>query len=651
MTSTRELITIGAAGRPFISCDTETWTPPGQHQQQVMLFGFSTGEMITGENVTGKAMLNLIRKVARKYPNAILFGFGFDFDVNFLLRGMRAADVEPIINGDMRYVDGFRVQYMRRKRFHTSTPSRRVSADIYEVQSWFDNASLLDAYAQHIGEDSDWKVAAEGKAGRASFQYDELPYVLRYWTVEQRMYVRLMERMRELIIDAGIPLPMHWWGPSALVAKVFRNNGVKKHMNKALPGPYLDACQRGYFGGRFEQIAVGIHDGPVYQSDIVSAYPSAMVDLWSWKNATLRYVTASELPRDRPFPEWAKFALWDYTLDARDMPMKIQLNAPFPLPHRTKYGEVYFPSYTSGSAWSPEMRNVWDWDEVEIHGAWVIEATEERPFAFIRELYEQRREMKQRGDPAEYALKKVINSAYGKVAQRVGARLQPNGEWRGIPPYHQLDWAGFITSVCRAKLWRAIVDIGLGRIISLETDCVFSTKPLPDSYRQYGGLGGWDVEEWEGMMSVQSGIYWLKRNEVWEKQRARGLARGAGRVTGEEVEQWMRDYQQCPGPLLAGTNRFHGIGDYGRDKWLTWESSDREIILGGTGKRMLPKKGGVIDPAAGLTTAWNVSSIQSATGARDLNSYPHYIPWRNYGDKTEFEIELDRYERQGYIDE
>ena len=64
----------------------------------------------------------------------------------------------------------------------------------------------------------------------------------------------------------------------------------------------------------------------------------------------------------------------------------------------------------------------------EIEGAWIweIEGDPIYPFTFIRDMYNQRRGMKDEAqrtkiyNPMEIVIKLVINSIYGKLAQFVG---------------------------------------------------------------------------------------------------------------------------------------------------------------------------------------------------------------------------------------
>ena len=57
--------------------------------------------------------------------------------------------------------------------------------------------------------------------------------------------------------------------------------------------------------------------------------------------------------------------------------------------------------------------------------------------------------------PAHYPLKISLNSLYGKFAQQRGYRTDENGTVIRVPTYYQPEYSGFITSHCRAKVFRA----------------------------------------------------------------------------------------------------------------------------------------------------------------------------------------------------
>ena len=91
-----------------------------------------------------------------------------------------------------------------------------------------------------------------------------------------------------------------------------------------------------------------------------------------------------------------------------------------------------------------------------------------KPFAFVPDLYNLRRKWKQLKIGAEKVLKFTINSFYGKLAQSIG------GSEEHKPPYHNIGWAGYITSEIRAQMFNAIMQAP-DKIISITIDGIYST--------------------------------------------------------------------------------------------------------------------------------------------------------------------------------
>src|SRR4030042_1716914 len=79
-----------------------------------------------------------------------------------------------------------------------------------------------------------------------------------------------------------------------------------------------------------------------------------------------------------------------------------------------------------------------------------------------------------------------------------GCRVRPPNKWgwvggaagrRRPPPFHELAWAGYVTSTCRAMVLRAVLS-DLDSVIAFETDAVFTTCPLPATLGS--GRGEWE---------------------------------------------------------------------------------------------------------------------------------------------------------------
>jgi DNA polymerase elongation subunit (family B) len=134
---------------------------------------------------------------------------------------------------------------------------------------------------------------------------------------------------------------------------------------------------------------------------------------------------------------------------------------------------------------------------VGILDSWVWrQSCTHRPLEWIAALYDKRREMKRADDPAEYALKLILNSCYGKFAQHVGQA-----------PYRCVEWAGLITARTRARLGEVLVQQPED-VLLVATDGYVTTRK-----RELGAalvLGAWEnagTFDWADVW--QPGFYFL----------------------------------------------------------------------------------------------------------------------------------------------
>jgi hypothetical protein len=206
-------------------------------------------------------------------------------------------------------------------------------------------------------------------------------------------------------------------------------------------------------------------------------------------------------------------------------------------PYRTKRGNILFPS--AGHAWI--MR-----DEVLAGIKWMrkfgvdgkltveewsefIPGNDERPYAFVAELYEMRREAKtsSEGYVLQMAIKLCLNSLYGKTVQSVGGT-------EDAPPSSCCPYYGAaITTNCRARLLEAAL-LDPYAIVCFMTDGIVSTrelKGLPRAKEVFNGeppegtvinLGDWEFEHMGGGFFLQSGVYHIFHKNGEPKDRTRG---------------------------------------------------------------------------------------------------------------------------------
>jgi hypothetical protein len=194
-------------------------------------------------------------------------------------------------------------------------------------------------------------------------------------------------------------------------------------------------------------------------------------------------------------------------------------------------------------------------------------------------MYDNRRILQNKKNPAERALKLILNSVYGKLAQTVGATDKP-------PTWHQLEYAGYITSHTRAKLYDAMLQKPES-LIAVETDAVFTTEPLDLPHTD--ALGDWEETYFDEIIYLQSGYYYgVQDGKVTCKYRGMDHDKKTGQPLGldyDTVCQMLRDYTgfvEGPSPaLFTYTTRFIGLGLGLKTSanWRSWEKQSKCIRL------------------------------------------------------------------------
>jgi hypothetical protein len=135
------------------------------------------------------------------------------------------------------------------------------------------------------------------------------------------------------------------------------------------------------------------------------------------------------------------------------------------------------------------------------------------PYAFIPELYEERRRIKSLPyyDLMELIIKLgALNSLYGKIAQKVGGNFDEPPP--GACPYY----AAATTAACRRRLIEAAM-LDPHAIIFFATDGILATRPLKGLPRlKMPGdrieLGDWEFFEANRGLFIQAGVY-----HYWKK--------------------------------------------------------------------------------------------------------------------------------------
>jgi len=478
---------------------------------------------------------------------------------------------------------------------------KRVSIRLYDVFGFF-QSSFIDAVARFLGrDDPDYLEVFSGKAQRSSFAFNQLDGVIRpYMFGELRILCRLMESLRNDFLEADISVSS-WHGPGAVANKVFTSYRIGDYHGTDIHKEVSQASQYAYAGGRFEQFKLGHIDQPVYEYDIRSAYPTVIAKLPCLACGVWEFSESFQ-------PD--SFGVWNIHYAG-----KRNFFGAEPLFVRDRFGRVSYPNLALGWYWTPEAAFVSD----SVIGGWVYNVRcQHSPFDFVPEQFEKRAQWKLEGNSAEKALKLALNSYYGKMAQRVGSKNEKAPRW------HQLEWAGYVTSATRATIFSALQQEPTS-IIATETDALFSLVPL--ELNTGTGLGEWEVTEFSEICYIQNGLYYGTKTNGEKVEKYRGFDKGSlpfGKVL-DYLHEWDRSGGKCA-PLSGYTTRFIGLGKSFATSanWCSWPREHREVVLGGGGKRghltgMCPECRQGKGLVGNLHSLWN----RGAGGA----SYPHALPW------------------------
>jgi hypothetical protein len=597
---------VNSKNRPFMSWDGEGWTDTdGEHRYY--LLQCSNGANISAPRLNSIECLEFILGIAADNPKVIHVGYGFGYDTAHILRDMPQELREKLKEtgavswfvqpSEFGPKNQYKFEYIPHKWFtitgYNWNLRKNVTLKIYDVMTFFQSSFIAALQSRNIPVPEE---ITSGKAGRADFKYSDLDEVRHYCQLELEATIVLMNRLRGEFQEANLAVTK-WHGPGAVADVIFKANRINKHMRE--PELHIErAAQMAYFGGRFEQFKAGHYSGKVYLYDINSAYPHKIRDLPSLDGAYWERV-------ERFLP--GEFGVYLCSYDSNGMAG----TAPHPTPWRGKGGVVGFPAINSNVwLWHPEAQFA-----TQVHYGFVLrKASDAKPFAFVQQMYDIRRQWKKEGKGGERAYKLALNSLYGKMAQRVGGSEKHSGR----PPWHQLEWAGAVTSAVRAQIWEAVAQAP-DQIIAVETDSVASMVPLDLPISEE--LGDWEVKEYDWMTYVQSGIYFASNGKTGDKARTRGI--DVKQLSHDDILRFMDGKHD--GPLLVKTRQFNGLTSVNKWNYGNWQDGVKEVKI--AGEKRIHATGNCASCDAGLSMATHMHNLTANPAYGIADSYRHPLPW------------------------
>jgi hypothetical protein len=542
--------------KPFLGWDGE-----GPRDAGYALFGNSQGMEICYPFLKTKDCLELILDTETKYPDAIHIGFGFNYDVSNILRELSIRHLSALKHWTETEYKGFQLQHIPNKWFQVKYGN--TVARIFDIRNFFGTNYVGALLALGIGTNEEIRHLSSEKARRPEFLFSEIEDIREYYHLELALMPRLADKLRSTFLDAGFDV-RSWHGPGALANMAMRRHNVP-NAKAITPERVQLAAQWAFAGGRFEMPRGGFIQRKCYCADLHSAYPAFARFLPNLSRGKWR--TGCNY-------ESGKYGMYRIRYKSRPEPLRV-----YPLFRRLSGGEVVWPHETEGWFWAPEAELVANDPDAVFLESLIFDEDDEtdRPFAWLEEYYKKRQYLKSIGSVLELTFKLVINSVYGQLAQRTGWDKRT----RSAPKSHQLEWAGYITSACRAAVYKIARDCG-NNLVSIDTDGVTSLTPYSSGLDIGPDLGQWEIDEYDSGIFWQSGIYALQRDGEWIKGKTRGIPKGT--YSPAQLIQAMQSGQDLT--LTKKTFVGYGLALNGRlDEMNTWKEDPVAIVFGGEGKR------------------------------------------------------------------
>jgi len=580
--------------RPIIFLDGEGYTVEDGSHLYTLFGGMSSVDgayryIQNPHGLSTASIFDFVLELAADTPKAITAIYGGSYDFNMWLSDLTRDECETLYTRQWADWDDYKLAWRRGKTFYMKRGSESVM--VYDVVSFFQRpfVDACDEYLCNIKHEhkdahgyilhtpecwEDRNRIIANKAKRGTFEPEDMASMIEYNAAELRNAIRLVQELRARLNKVTLR-PRRWDGPGAIAASLLLREGVKDAMCPS-PVPVAAAARHAYAGGRFEVIRFGHVEKPAWEYDINSAYPYALTFAPNLMRGRWEYTRAG-------VPVTAPFSV--VQIESR----AYRTDIPAPLFCRLPNGSIAYPQNVTGWYWRPELDAVAEYcragyGEYRVLGAWQFREDENipKPFAFIEPLFRKRKALKKGGDGAHVGIKLGLNSLYGKLAQQVGAHMTKSG-WR-IPPFHQIEWAGYVTSHCRARMLKAALT-DIDAIIAFETDALFSSRPLPlDTGDDLGQFGS---EAFSNLTYVQSGVYFATHPDGSSVTKSRGVDRGD--LTRESVLAAFTAKRAEDRQVKTSLTRFVTLGvalaqDFQR--WTHWEKLQKAITCEPIGKRI-----------------------------------------------------------------
>lgn len=495
----------------FIGVDGEGWTDSsGQHHYMTFTVGDKT--LYTGKPLRMVEIFEFLSDFPVE-KNLYYVSYFFDYDVTMILRelGQTLPEYAAQLFSGYNYKwwrtknASYAIRYIPKMRFAVKkyTPDNsKKSIMIHDLQKFFQSSFLVALEKYQIGTEKERRLIESMKQQRSDFSPSQVKSIIKYSEMETRLLARLAEKLRDNCAVVKIN-PSPYEGPGYLARNVLRHRfGIATHklMMEKTPEKIKSLAKKAYYGGRFETLAHGKIPQKVYEYDITSAYPAAMLELPCLACGKWTPGIKSDL--------YIAKIRWQAKTNTK------MIGGAMPFPVRGKTGIVSFPTKGEGWYWSHEIELGKKICDIEVLGDAYsfIKQCEHKPFHWIPEIFNERKALDKKQPNSGIAHKLTLNALYGVQAQNYPTEGK----------FYNAVYASLITSITRARVY----DIYTRKIpvVMFATDAVFTLEKLPHELLSHKGLGGWELANdgiaYSDLTIFQPGVYF---NRGVAKFKTRGI--------------------------------------------------------------------------------------------------------------------------------
>jgi len=393
---------------------------------------------------------------------------------------------------------GYVIHYIPNKQLTIRKGKHSVS--FYDIAQYYGRKKLEKAFLENFDEklpDDYLKMKDKRKDFTLEYYLRHKKETRKYCKLDCDYARRLSEKWLDTFNGAFVFYPRNWVSSGYCAEKVLLNNKIPIPRFNEIPYIVQEIAWFSFYGGRFELIKRGFI-GYCCLYDINSAYPFALTQLPDLTDG--EWYTGNEIHPN------AKVGFFHIIADI-DNCVKV---CPFPFRNKNKmilYPHGKFETYVTLHELLAVRNDKRTKYKILESSQFVPNKNCSYPFRkFIAKTYQKRLELG-KNNPQGQAIKLILNSMYGKMAQttdnKFGNLFNPV-------------IATFITGYARAQLYKFVGDNNLeNHVIAFATDSIAIQKKIPNLNSTKLGEMKLDKEASDAYY-LSNGYY--RFNGVWKKR-------------------------------------------------------------------------------------------------------------------------------------